>query len=84
MAPKKRTNETKEDTAKEEPPAKVQKGEHDKEEKAVKDESAGVKVLEKGHIFFLYRPKVNSEMASWYTSLILNDLFVMQRLIRMK
>lgn len=62
MAPKKRTNETKEDTAKEEPPAKVQKGEHDKDEKAVKDESAGVKVLEKGHIFFLYRPKVNPEV----------------------
>ncbi|KAJ8659708.1 hypothetical protein O0I10_004690 [Lichtheimia ornata] len=61
MAPKKRTNETKEDTAKEEPPAKVQKGEHDKDEKAVKDESAGVKVLEKGHIFFLYRPKVDSD-----------------------
>lgn len=59
MPPKKRTNDTKDDTVKEEPPAKVQKSENGKEEKAVKDDSSGVKVLEKGHIFFLYRPKVS-------------------------
>lgn len=53
--PQKKTKEEEEEVTEEQP---AQDGTETAKDQPI-DESKGTKILEKGHIYFLYRPKVN-------------------------